>query len=320
MRGVKQPFFAKHVVLLALLGLAGCASSGLESAYQLIEQQQSQQALMRQHEADEWRKNAPNQREMALNAISDAQRQGRYFASLAFIDAYVAEFGSSSEVEVMQAEAYRHTGQPEKSQQLYQRLASGSEKALAYRGLGLLAGQQHRFAQAADYLSQAVQYRPTDALLLSDLGFAQLRSHQLAAARVSLGKAAELEPENNKVLSNLSLYLLLDNQPARAEQLMDRLGMNESVRTAIYSLADEIQRTPVVALPATEGELADVYAASTTDGSQQSTVVRNLSNPSAVYTSAPTTQHVNEPVKQEYGVAQHTSPAPFGFANSRLIQ
>lgn len=49
----------KTVTMIVLMGLVGCASTGLESAYQLIEQQQSQQALIRQHEADEWKKTPP---------------------------------------------------------------------------------------------------------------------------------------------------------------------------------------------------------------------------------------------------------------------
>lgn len=310
----------KTVTMIVLMGLVGCASTGLESAYQLIEQQQSQQALIRQHEADEWKKNTPNQREIALNAISETQVKGRYFASLAFIDAYIAEFGRDAEIDVMQAEAFRNTGQFEQSQRLYEKLVGSTKGAFAYRGLGLLAGQRHNYIQAADYLSAAVNLRPTDALLLSDLGFAQLKSGQLAQARVSLGKAAELDPENTKVLSNLALYLLVNNQIAQAEELMSRLKMTPAVQLSIYDLAHEIQQAQATTVSPKVVELAQSGRGE--EGSeyserQVSSVVRNLSEPKVAE------QNPSPPLLRPQAASTTTYPSantPFGFTNSRLIQ
>lgn len=315
---------SKYWAVVATLLLAGCASSGLESAYQLIEQQQSQQALIRQHEAQEWKKNAPNQREIALNGISEVQQQGRYFASLAFIDAYVAEFGRNPEIDVMQAEAFRNTGQLEQSQALYQQLLAGSETALAYRGLGLLAGQQQNYAQAADYLAKAVQQRPTDAMLLSDLGFAQLRSHRLAQARVSLGKAAELEPDNAKVLSNLALYLLLNDQTQQAEELMTKRRMSDQVRHAVHELAYDIQHSKkAVAAPVMMAELkTDAQQAPASEAlsrpANESGVVRNVTQAVASTHPSPSTRVTTS--AQQQGEVHRATEAPFGFTNSRLIQ
>lgn len=313
----------KGLLVLSLISLVGCASSGLESAYQLIEQQQSQQALVRKHEAEEWKKNTPKKREIALNTISETQLKGRYFASLAFIDAYTAEFGADAEVSVMQAEALRNTGQLEQSQKLYESLVAGSKGAFAYRGLGLLAGQQQNYTKAAEYLSAAVSLRPTDALLLSDLGFAQLRSGQLDQARISLGKAAELEPENAKVLSNLALYLLVNNQMAKADEMMSSLKLSPQVQVAVYDLAYEIQQEQAAKANTKVIEVAhgstvkNSTQASAQIAATENSVVRNRSETSAASHSS----HSSVPTPKALSSTTYSSAeAPFGFTNSRLIQ
>ncbi|MCQ9616986.1 tetratricopeptide repeat protein [Paenalcaligenes niemegkensis] len=320
-----QRVTVKRLSVVALLALAGCSGSGMESAYQLIEQQQSQQALIRKHEADEWKKNAPNQREIALNTISEVQQQGRYFASLAFIDAYVSEFGRNAEIDVMQAEALRSTGQFEESQALYESLVAGSEAALAHRGLGLLAGQQQNYPQAARHLSKAVQLRPTDARLLSDLGFAQLRSHQLAQARVSLGKAAELDPENAKVLSNLALYLLVDGQEQRAQAVMAQLKISDGVRDAIYELAHDIQRDVALAsqpVAVSGGAVSVVNQSSHESAAAPHRVgsAEDVAGPAAAAEAKRVVSAVSQSNPEPIWEQSNQAEIPFGFTNPRLIQ
>ncbi|WP_202979956.1 hypothetical protein, partial [Xylella fastidiosa] len=74
--------------------LAGCQSNNAETAWQLIQQQQQEQALMRQREDEAENRRKPAEPEMMLSMIAESQRQERYFASLAYIEAFQQKFGN----------------------------------------------------------------------------------------------------------------------------------------------------------------------------------------------------------------------------------
>src|SRR5690606_37824228 len=58
--------------------LAACSSNRNETAMQLIQHQQEQQSMLRQHEADVAKKNAPSEPEVAMAMIRESQDQQRY--------------------------------------------------------------------------------------------------------------------------------------------------------------------------------------------------------------------------------------------------
>lgn len=229
--------------LAGAVGLAGCASS--DTAWQVIQKQQEKQAMISQYQAEQTRKNTPDEPHLMLSMIRQAQKQGRYFASLAYIDAYIKQYGRNTDVDALRADALRMTGQTADSRAAYQALLKTNKAAEGWHGLGLLAGAQGDFPQAAQDLTQAARLAPTNALVLNDLGYARLRAGDLAGARVPLGMAAELAPTNDKVLSNLALLLLARGDAAGAAQVMNKANLSQAVREQIYRLASQIPPRPV---------------------------------------------------------------------------
>jgi len=228
------------IVLVSVL-LAGCQSNKMESAWELIQQQQKEQALMRQSEDGMDTNREPTEPQLMLALIRETQAQGRYFASLAYIDAYRQRFGASDELETLQADALRRTGQEEQSVAAYRKLLGGAQAAQGWHGLGLLAGARGDFSQAAQDFERAVQLAPTNAQMLGDLGYARLRAGDSAGARVPLGKAAELDPANTKVLANMALLLMVEGKAMQAQQLMERAKLGQEARSQIFQLASQMQ-------------------------------------------------------------------------------
>lgn len=231
-------------ILAALAGgsvvLAACSTT--DSAYDLMRQQQEQEAFLQSKEIEHWEKRKPTDRQMAVQMLQETQKQGRYFASLAYADAMQKEFGADPEMMVLRAEALRQTGQLEQATHTFKSLLSTAVSARAYQGLGLIAGSQQRFEAAAHYLSKAASQDPTQAALQSDLGYAYLRAGQPEQARLALGKAAELEPDNPKILSNMALYLLVSGAPQRAQFVMQQAGMSEATQAAVAEMAAQVSQ------------------------------------------------------------------------------
>lgn len=212
------------LLMLALLG--ACASK--ESGYG-IGPQAERAAEIQQADRDP----APDTPGTYLDLIGRMQAQGLYYASLAHIDAYEKQYGTTSETILLRADALRMTEQPDAAAQAYAKLLQTPLAARGHRGLGLIAGAEGNFSRAADELQQAAQLSPTDALTLSDLGYARLREGNVSGARVPLMKAAELDQSNLKIISNVALYLLADGDEKRASALMDQQKFTPEVRAAI---------------------------------------------------------------------------------------
>lgn len=235
----------KKATAIACAGvLAGCVNSSSDSAWRLMEDQQQEQAMMQRQEMDDARKKAPEKEQLLIMTIKEAQDQGRYFASLAFIDEHDVKYGKSPDVEILRAEALRKTDQHAQSEKIYRSLTKTRQKAQAWHGLGLMAGQQGDFAEAAKNLANASAAAPSDAVILSDLAYARMRLGDIEGARIPIGKAAELMPQNPKVLSNMALYLLVRGATPAAEQVMRSANLSQQARQEIYAIADQVRRTP----------------------------------------------------------------------------
>lgn len=237
------------LVLLAVL-LAGCQSGrSPNSAWQLIQQQQQEQALARQSD-EESKQRGPSEPGLMLSMISEAQSQGKYFASLAYIEVYLQKFGNDEQVSIMRADALRQTGQTEAAEQAYKSLLSTARADQGWHGLGLIAGARGEFGPAAENLARAAKLAPANPQILGDLGYARLRSGDSAGARVPLGQAAELAPDNPKTLANLALLLLIDGDVLRAQNLMEQARLSPEARNQVYLLAGQIQTDASTAAPA----------------------------------------------------------------------
>jgi len=181
----------------------------------------------------------PNLENPATHAalVRQMQDKGMWYASLAHIDALEQRWGASDDSRLLRAEALRQTEQLDASARLYEQLTQSPLGAAGWRGLGLIAGTQGRYAEAVSHFEQARQASPTDGLLLSDLGFALIMAQRYDEARLPIMQAAQLLPKHPKVGSNLALYLLVQNRPEDARRFMDEARFNPATRQAIERLA-----------------------------------------------------------------------------------
>lgn len=240
---MKISTWIRPVLRWAALGLSSTwlvACSTTDSAYELVRQQQEQEAFLQSKEIEHWEKRKPTDRQMAVRMLQETQTQGRYFASLAYAEAMEKEYGADPEIMVLRAEAQRQTGQLEQAAHTFNALLNTPVAARAYQGLGLIAGSQQHFEQAAHFLKQAAGRDPTNAILQSDLAYAYLRSGRPQEARLALGKAAELAPETPKILSNMALYLLVSQETQRAGFVMQQAGMDAATQQAVVQMAEQI--------------------------------------------------------------------------------
>lgn len=187
-------------------------------------------------------------KQLYLELITQMQRQGAWYASLAHVDAYRQRYGDSPALRLLQADALRETGQLPGAQTLYASLTNGPQAAAAWHGLGLIAVRNGDDTQAAQALARAVQLQPLNTDYLGDLGFARLRAGQLDQAREPLAKAAELAPGNVKANANLAVYALLRNDTATAERILSSAALPETARQEVRRLAQQLR------LPAARAE------------------------------------------------------------------
>src|ERR1700712_5809133 len=134
-------------ILLASAGFAalgGCASKK-KSGYG-VGIQAEREAAVRQAEK---KQDAPDTPGMYLALIDKMQSQGLFYASLAHIDAYEKQYGSTPDTILLRADALRQTGQAQGSADSYTKLLNTPLAARGHRGLGLLAGSAGEFAKAS---------------------------------------------------------------------------------------------------------------------------------------------------------------------------
>ena len=243
--GGRSGLFLAPAIVIAALALGGCASNSAR-----VYAQQNEAAQLRQ-QAEE-KAPTPDNKGMYLGLIRQMQEQGMYYASLAHIDAYEQQNGSTPEVQRLRADALRETKQGAAAEAAYRKLLNSTEAGAAWHGLGLLAAQNSDYKGAATALREAVKREPTNPVMLSDLGFALLRSGDVAGARVPLAQAAELAPDNRKMIGNLALLLLVSGDGEKARAVMDKAALSADSRATVYRLAAEIGQAPqpvVMAIP-----------------------------------------------------------------------
>lgn len=285
---------------VALTALAGCASK-MESGYGVGIQAEREAALRQsQQKAD-----APDSPGMYLALIDRMQSQGLFYASLAHIDAYEKQYGSTPDTVLLRADALRQTDQAQASAAAYMKLMDTPLAARGYRGIGLLAGSAGDFAKASESFDTASRLQPTDALTLSDLAYARLRLGDIAGARVPLMKAAELAQGNLKILSNVALFLLVDGQSAAAQGLIAQQKFSPEVQQAIRT---DAQRINAAAGQASRARAATVAAATTERAyvpvSRAHQTVESLLNAQLPLTQTLGNEVSERPVKQAQMVAR----------------
>lgn len=179
-----------------------------------------------------------------LALIRRMQEQGLYYASLAHIDAYQQRYGRGPEIMLLRADALRETDQLAAADAEYRAvvgatsaLGAGTQggllNAAAWRGLGIVAGRQGNFAEAARRLQVAAQANPTDASTASDLGYALMRSGEVEQARVPLMQAQQMAATSPKIAGNLVIWLTVNDRKDDAASLAAHAQLTASARKAV---------------------------------------------------------------------------------------
>ncbi len=229
---------AAGMLALAAL-LAGCGSP---AGSEMSRRADTEIELARQRQTDE--KTELASAGTYLSLIRRMQERGMYYASLAHIDAYVQRFGRTPEVVLLRADALRETDQLAAAEADYRTvveatsaLGAGTQGALlnanAWRGLGITAGRQGRFAEAARRLQVAARGNPTDASTESDFGYALMRAGEVEQARVPLMQAAQLDAANPKIAGNLAIWLAVNDRQEAAASLVAHASLSDAARKAI---------------------------------------------------------------------------------------
>jgi Flp pilus assembly protein TadD len=179
-----------------------------------------------------------------LSLIRRMQEQGLYYASLAHIDAYQQRYGRAPEMMLLRADALRETDQLAAADAEYRAVVGatsamgagtqgGLVNAAAWRGLGIVAGRQGNFAEAARRLQVAAQANPTDASTASDFGYALMRSGEVEQARVPLMQAQQMAAASPKIAGNLVIWLTVNDRKDDAASLASHAQLTASARKAI---------------------------------------------------------------------------------------
>lgn len=239
------------VLAVSVVLLGGCATTG--GAGTNMSQRADAQTQLAQKEAAERPALLADNRATHVQLVTQMQQKGLYFASLAHIDALQQRWGADDELDLLRADALRHTGQTANARTVYSQLLATPMKARAAHGLGLLAGRAGDFQGAVRFLQQATQAAPTDADVLNDLGFALMQQGQWADARLPLMKASELASDNPRIWSNVALFLTLDGQTEQAMDVAESRQLSAVARNQIVEMARSIRegKNGASAAPAT---------------------------------------------------------------------
>ncbi len=226
------------VAMLATL-LAGCGSM---AASDMSLRTDADIEMARQRQSQEKAEITSPATYLAL--IRRMQEQGLYYASLAHIDAYQQRYGRGPEIMLLRADALRETDQLAAADAEYRAvvgatsaLGAGTQggllNAAAWRGLGIVAGRQGNFAEAARRLQVAAQTNPTDASTASDLGYALMRSGEVEQARVPLMQAQQMAATSPKIAGNLVIWLTVNDRKDDAASLAAHAQLTASARKAV---------------------------------------------------------------------------------------
>lgn len=172
-----------------------------------------------------------------LDVVRALQNEGRWNASLAYLDAYDNVREVEPSAQVLRADALAEIGDLEEARAIYQSLLSTSVAPAAQAGLGHVAAGQGNWAQAATHFTEASQARPTDAGYLNNLGYALLHTGQSDLALRALARAYELAEDAASIRNNLAIALVQAGRTSQFEALLATID-DEVERARLRSLAE----------------------------------------------------------------------------------
>lgn len=114
-------------------------------------------------------------------------------------------------------------------------IASASDNAQAWHGLGLAVAMQGRAAEAVPHLRKAASIAPSDAVILTNYGLVQKSAGDIPGAIQSLQKAVKIDPKALNALKGLGDALLAEGRHAEAADVFQQTlqATPDSVETLI---------------------------------------------------------------------------------------
>lgn len=159
-------------------------------------------------------------RGVRLQLIEELTGSGKYHAALAQLEATGLD---TPQARYLRADLLRQTDRAAEAVPLYRALLDGCLTGQANHGLGLIAGHEHRYADALAHLTEARRRLPTDARVRNDLGYALLLSGDPKSARHELMTALDLDPEQPRTARNMVLLLLVTGDARTAQAMAGQL-------------------------------------------------------------------------------------------------
>ncbi len=197
---------------------------------------------------------APGDAEVRLGRARFLTRRRQWTQALADLDAAVAAEPKNLDARLLRADVLLKLRRYEKARRELQRLRKlAPGHAQVHLLLGLLATEQHRFAEAAQAFTRAIAFRGATPRLLALRAHALLRAGQQQEALRDARAAVQLETDDLHVLT-LALGVLLEGQdPRAAEPLLQEALKNHPDHAPLWYLEaarQEKQGRPAAALQA----------------------------------------------------------------------
>jgi Flp pilus assembly protein TadD len=246
---------ARHVLLLAASLLAGgCAGNPPTGSTGLGTDSVSLALPERARDTACDEDKVPQEVIMHLQLIEDMNRQGKYHAALAHLDALGKHGAPLPRARFLRAEAYRQIGDKTHARTLFAELTKSCLAGLGHHGLARVAMDEGKLDEALAGFSAAERERPTDARIRNDHGYALLIAGRVQEARYQFQTAYELGGDDT-VAANLLLTLWAAGDRTAADRLAAQLSLTETEVNQIKAHAAELRRTsPAAAAPKKEGE------------------------------------------------------------------
>lgn len=174
-------------------------------------------------------------RDLYLAVIQGLKDAGKPMAALAYLDDFDAHYPNQEAAAVLRADCLEASGDHDRAEPLYRRLAKGSRTGVPEAGLGRILAGRGDWAGAAAAYGEALKKSPADVRRLNDLGYALIKSGDAESALHPLRQATELS--SNAAVSRNNLILALG-----------RSGHDDEAQSLIQRIQDPKERAAVIAV------------------------------------------------------------------------
>jgi len=181
-------------------------------------------------------------RNTQLATIEQQIADGRAYAALAQLDALQA---NTRKAMWLRADALRRIDRLSEASGLYRQLLDGCMAGRAHHGLGLIAAQTGRWAEAISDLQQARKLQPLDIRVRNDLGYAMLLNRRWDDAQFEFLTALDLAPGDGLASRNLVLMAYMQGKPEVARALLARFKLDAETGERLQTQAAALLKQPL---------------------------------------------------------------------------